>query len=70
MPYERCVSLLNYLEASWEAENVNDVIEKVRIKDMQDKALEAFSLAPTDELKARATEHLDSINQVLEEVTV
>ena len=69
-PHERCVSLLNYLEASWEAENVNDVIEKARIQDMRDKALEAFSLAPNEELKDRARQHLDSITQVLEEVTV
>lgn len=68
MPLERCTTLLNYLEACWEAENLNDVIERARIKEMQDLALEAFSLAPNDDLKARATQHLNSINQVLEEV--
>ena len=61
-PEERAFTLLNYLEACWEVNNVNDNMETVRIQDMRDKALEVMKLTQDELLINRAKAHLDQLN--------
>ncbi|MEM9326867.1 MAG: hypothetical protein AAGA85_14470 [Bacteroidota bacterium] len=64
MPRERAMTLLNYLEASWEANNINTTMESVRIKDMSQKAAEAARLTDDPFITSRAQQHLASIEQL------
>ncbi|NQZ75523.1 MAG: hypothetical protein HRT61_05340 [Ekhidna sp.] len=64
LPRERTVTLLNYLEASWEASNINSMMEKVRLDDMRDKSNEVLSLTEEPEMIERAQQHLASIEEL------
>lgn len=68
-PEERTVTLLNFLEASWEASNINELMENVRLKDMREKSQEVIALTSDPDLTQRAHEHLESIDNLEREVS-
>lgn len=63
-PLERAHTLLNYLEACWEVNNINTAMERVRQKDMHARAKEVLQLSDDPALRARAQEHLDRLQQL------
>ncbi|MEM6345644.1 MAG: hypothetical protein AAF927_17260 [Bacteroidota bacterium] len=67
-PYERAISLLNYLEASWNAGNVPEVFNDTRYRDMQLKAQEVIDLVDDPEMQAQAKEHLENLKKLKEVV--
>ncbi|MEO1052618.1 MAG: hypothetical protein AAFX87_18440 [Bacteroidota bacterium] len=60
-PLERTHTLLNYLEACWRANNVNQNMERVRHKDMMKKAREIMSLTDDDEVISQAEGHISRL---------
>lgn len=64
LPKERTVTLLNYLEASWEAGNINSMMEQVRLDDMRNKSNEILSLTTEPSIIERANEHLTTIEKL------
>ncbi|MEM7371470.1 MAG: hypothetical protein AAF587_22840 [Bacteroidota bacterium] len=60
-PYERAITLLNYLEASWNAGNLPDVFNDTRYQDMLHKAEEVKSLIDDPEMLQQAEEHLTNL---------
>jgi tetratricopeptide (TPR) repeat protein len=65
-PYERALTLLNYLEASWEAGNVNEDFGRIRFQDMMDKVLEIKDLVADESLLAEAENHERKLYQLAE----
>lgn len=60
-PVERAHTILNYLEACWQVNNVNKNMEHARYKDMLAKAKEIKSLTDDQQLLNDAQSHLDQI---------
>ena len=67
-PQERTMTLLNFLEASWEASNINELIERVRLNDMREKTREIIALTEDPLMSERAYEHLNSIEKLQTEI--
>lgn len=63
-PYERAITLLNYLETSWNVSNHDDTFNERRFVDMMDKAREVKSLVKEPEMLAEAQKHLDLLNEL------
>lgn len=63
-PYERVRTILNYLESCWQADNINEIMEKARYNDMVAKAREVKSLTNDPDLLAQAEEHLEYLKQL------
>ncbi len=63
-PTERCLTLLNYLEAQWFLGMPEDKFDKNRYLDMVQKAREIKSLSRTDQIKQEAEIHLDKLAQL------
>lgn len=57
-PYERAITLLNYLEASWEVGNDPEQFNEQRYEDMLAKAQEVKQLVEDEDMLAAADEHL------------
>ncbi len=57
-PYERALTLLNYLEASWFIDNGEDGFNHTRYQDMLEKSQEVKSLVDAPDLLAEAERHL------------
>ncbi len=66
-PYERAITLLNYLEASWFLDNGKEDFNHVRYRDMLDKAQEIKSLVDAPDLVAEAERHLEQLAQLKQE---
>lgn len=60
-PFERSLTLSNYLEASWKAGNPGDGWDMNRFDDMWEKAKELKALGSTQELIAEAEKHLEAL---------
>lgn len=60
-PYERTLTILNYLEACWKANNVSEVMERARLRDMISKAEEVKELVTDQDLLQQAEEHLNQL---------
>jgi tetratricopeptide (TPR) repeat protein len=60
MPFERAITLLNFLEASWQAPNPETFFEE-RFQDMVAKAEEIMRLVPEGELHQAAAQHLEQL---------
>ena len=65
-PYERAITLLNYLEASWNAGNDESSFNQARFDDMKAKANEVKALVQAPEMVATADEHLKNLDQLQE----
>jgi tetratricopeptide (TPR) repeat protein len=63
-PYERAISLLNYLEASWNVGNDESSFNQRRYEDMIAKAQEVKQLVNEPELLATADEHLENLQKL------
>ncbi len=70
MPKERCLTLLNYLEVRLEVENTKVSMDRTRVIEMQEAALEIINLAPSNRLKTRAAKYLKVIEKALQGVTI
>lgn len=63
-PFERAISLLNYLEASWRVGNSDEEFNEVRFLDMVAKAEEVKSLVDDAEMLRLAEEHLNLLEEL------
>lgn len=63
-PYERAITLLNYLETSWNVSNHDDSFNEVRFADMLSKAREVKTLVKEPEMLAEAQKHLDMLAEL------
>jgi len=66
-PYERAITLLNYLEASWFLDNGEEDFNLTRYRDMLSKAEEVKSLVDAPDLVAEAERHLQQLSQLKQE---
>ncbi len=58
-PYERAITLLNFLEASWDVGNDPEEFNEQRFLDMVKKANEVKNLVDDEEMNAQAEKHLN-----------
>ena len=63
-PLERCLSLLNYLEAQWYLGMPEDKLEEDRFEDMKQKANEVISITNDPQLRNEAENHLKQLEQL------
>lgn len=63
-PMERAYTILNFLEACWRVNNVNSIMERVRLKDMLAKANEIKDLVDNKELIVQANEHIERLRKL------
>lgn len=68
-PLERSLSLLNYLEAAWNADNTDNEQNPNRFADMWQKAEEVISLQATPQLVEEASVHLHKLRQLKDLMT-
>ncbi|MEM9834154.1 MAG: hypothetical protein AAF944_26210 [Bacteroidota bacterium] len=66
-PYERAITLLNYLEASWFLDNGEDDFNQARYRDMFNKAQEVKTLVDAPDLLAEADRHLAELSRLEQE---
>lgn len=60
-PMERCLTLLNYLEAQWNLGMPNDQFQEKRYQDMLAAANEVLNLSPSKDLKELAEQQLEKL---------
>lgn len=63
-PYERAISILNYLEASWSVGNDPEVFNYMRFEDMLAKAIEVKDLVDDASMIEEANRHLKSLEEL------
>jgi tetratricopeptide (TPR) repeat protein len=63
-PYERAISLLNYLEASWNVSNNSDDFNEERYQDMLDKAKEVKVLVDDQAMNEEVDKHLTMLEEL------
>ena len=63
-PFERAITLLNYLEASWRVGNSEEEFNEVRYQDMLAKAQEVKTLVEQPEILQAADEHLQLLSEL------
>ncbi|MEM9933654.1 MAG: hypothetical protein AAF824_08575 [Bacteroidota bacterium] len=68
-PYERAISLLNFLEASWRVGNAPETFNEARYLDMVEKAWEVKKLVKDKALLVEAETHLDNLYRLKQLVT-
>ncbi len=68
-PYERAITLLNFLEASWNVGNSNEEFNEARYEDMLRKAEEVKTLVQEEDLLAEAQKHLDLLKTLKQSVS-
>ena len=64
LPYERAITLLNYLEASWNVGNDPTSFHLARYDDMIGKAEEVKALVDDPEMIATANHHLENLTKL------
>lgn len=65
-PYERAMTLLNFLEASWQVGNDPDAFNEARYEDMVAKAEEIKTLVEDEEIRKEAERHLKLLEELRE----
>jgi tetratricopeptide (TPR) repeat protein len=60
-PYERALTLLNYIEASWHVNNATEDFNETRFNDMRDKATEVLQLVKEPSMLEEANLHLEKL---------
>lgn len=68
-PYERAITLLNFLEASWNVGNDSADFNENRYMDMLKKAEEVKTLVESPELVAEAQKHLSLLKELKQTVS-
>jgi tetratricopeptide (TPR) repeat protein len=63
-PMERCLTILNYLEAQWNLNMAEDELEEYRFEDMVQKAEEVISLSQDEQLINDAQSHLKKLAEL------
>lgn len=63
-PYERAITLLNYLEASWQVSNDKDEFNEKRYSEMLAKAKEIKNLVTEPDMIREADKHLEQLQQL------
>lgn len=63
-PYERAITLLNFLEASWNVGNDSSGFNESRYEDMIKKAEEVKTLVEDSEMVAEAQKHLNLLEEL------
>jgi tetratricopeptide (TPR) repeat protein len=69
-PFERSLTLLNYLEAAWHADNSSNELNPDRFHDMMTKSEEVIAIKASQEFVADALDHqnrLSKLREILEE---
>ncbi|MEM9917437.1 MAG: hypothetical protein AAF990_05040 [Bacteroidota bacterium] len=69
VPYERSITLLNFLEASWNVSNAQETFNEDRYKDMLTKAEEIQTLVEDADMLAEAQKHLALLKELKETVS-
>lgn len=69
-PYERAITLLNFLEASWNVSNETDAFNALRYDDMVEKTMEIKSLVQEKSMLEEAEKHLELLAQLKASVTI
>lgn len=64
VPYERALTLLNFLEASWKVGNDPASFNEARYEDMLHKAQEVISLVSDPNLLGEANKHLELLKEL------
>ena len=67
-PYERAITLLNFLEASWDVGNDPDTFNEKRYEDMVAKAKEVKTLVEDAEMLSEADKHLNLLQELKQAV--
>jgi hypothetical protein len=67
-PYERAITLLNFLEASWDVGNDPDTFNEERYEDMVAKANEVKNLVEDAEMIGEADKHLKLLKELKQAV--
>jgi hypothetical protein len=60
-PMERCLTLLNYLEAQWNLGMAEDQLEEERYQAMLNAANEVLALSPSEELQEMAKQQIEKL---------
>ena len=60
-PMERCLTLMNYLEAQWNLGMPDDQFEEKRYQEMLTAAQEVLNLSPNEDLKTLAEQQLEKL---------
>ena len=68
-PYERAITLLNFLEASWSVSNSPDDFNEERYLDMVEKAEEVKTLVNEPEMLDEANKHLGLLKELKQTVS-
>lgn len=68
LPYERALTLLNFLEASWKVANPEGFNHE-RYQDMRAKATEVTQLVDDPDLQSEAQRHLELLDQLIATVS-
>lgn len=63
-PYERAITLLNYLEANWNVGNDESSFNQARFDDMIAKAEEVLQLVADPDMQATAQAHIDHLQKL------
>lgn len=63
-PTERCLTLLNYLEAQWNLGMPEDKLDEMRFQEMVDKAEEVRQLSQDPQIRQVAEGHLEKLAQL------
>jgi len=69
IPYERAITLLNFLEASWSVGNNPEEFNESRFEDMVVKAEEVKTLVDDADMLAEAEKHLQLLKELKESVS-
>lgn len=65
-PLERCLTILNQLEAQWYVGMPEDEFQRERYLEMVQKATEVLHLSKDEQLKTEAQKHLDQLTRLKE----
>ncbi|SFE49598.1 hypothetical protein SAMN04488541_100287 [Thermoflexibacter ruber] len=69
-PFERALTLINFLEASWLVGNENDTFYQERYEEMLEKAMEIKNLVSDEKLIAEANRHLEDLKRLEKKVVL
>ncbi len=68
LPVERAITLLNFLETSWNVGNSTDTFNHERYQDMVNKANEVLTLVDQPDMIQEAQKHLDLLHELKQTV--
>ena len=69
LPYERVITLLNFLEASWNVSNSSNAFNEDRFEDMLQKVAEVKQLVDDKDMLIEAQKHQDLLKELKQSVS-